>query len=386
MNELQKLVAEYVRNNGKLSKTKSDRLLQLIDIKTDLKKLPGIISDIYGARGIKKEMADDLLSGIVQSVSVGAGVTIRGQARVNSFKAWYTDYAYKPYGGKWSATVNDLSRVSEITKDIRQSIQAGRSWSMAAQNLHDRGIQSPDVAKDVQRIIDKARGVYGLTNDSIAYMEYKKEIAQVQKRINKLTRQDTSKLRRAYQDILDITNKSSAAQIESAIKYTGYFKERYNAERIARTEMGRAYGDAAFSDAIYNADVIGIKFMLSSGHPAPDICDLHCGADLFGMGAGVYPKEYAPEYPFHPNCLCSCVKIFEDEAEHATKDDYTPNGGKAFLNKLSAEEQRQILGASGREAFKEDPKSWEKIMEKKGYKYQEEKKATIPEKVLYGGK
>ncbi|MBE3141237.1 MAG: hypothetical protein IMZ61_00245 [Planctomycetes bacterium] len=386
MNELQKLIAEYVRNNGKLSRVKSDRLLQLIDIKTDLKKLPGIIRDIYGTRGIKKEMADDLLSGIVKSVSVGAGVTFRGVTRVNSFKAWYTEHAYVPYGGKWGSRVNDLTRVGEITRDIRQSIQAGRSWSAAAQNLSDKGIQRADVAKDVQRIIDKARGVYGLTNDSEAYQAYKAEIAVVQRRINTLTRQDTSKLRRAYQDILDITNKSSVAQVESAIKYTAYFKQRYNAERIARTEMARAYGDAAFSDAIYNEDVIGIKFMLSSGHSISDICDLHCGADLFGMGPGVYPKEYAPEFPFHPSCLCACVKVFQGEADHATKDDYNPNGGKAYLNKFSSDEQRQILGASGRDAFKENPKAWESIMEKKGYNGQEVKKPTIPEEVLYGGK
>jgi hypothetical protein len=335
---------------------------------------------------MKKELTDQLLEGVVKSVSVGAGVTIRGKARVNSFKAWYTEHAYVPYGGKWSARINDIARVGEITKDIRASIQAGRSWSMSAQNLHDKGIQSADVAKDIQRVIDKARGVYGLTNDSDAYQAYKAEIAKVQKRINTLTRQDTSKLRRAYKDILDITNKSSVAQIESAIKYTAYFKERYNAERIARTEMARAYGDAAFSDAIYNDDVIGIKFMLSSGHNIVDICDLHTGADLFGMGPGVYPKRYAPEFPFHPHCLCSMVKIFEGEANHATKDDYNPNGGKAFLNKLSADEQREILGVSGSDAFKDNPKGWEKIMEKKGYNGQEVKKATIPEKVLYGGK
>jgi hypothetical protein len=201
-----------------------------------------------------------------------------------------------------------------------------------------------------------------------------------------LTRQDTSKLRRAYQDVLDITNQSSAAQVERAIKYTSYFKERYNAERIARTEMARAYGDAAFSDAIYNDDVIGVKFMLSSGHVVPDVCDLHCGADLFGMGEGVYPKNYAPEYPFHPACTCSMVKIFEGEVEPATSKDYNPDGGRKFLNKLPAEKQREILGVSGREEFLDNPKKWEKVMESKGYKYQEKKTATIPKKVLYGGK
>lgn len=385
MNELQKLIAEFVRNNGRLSRVKSDRLLKLIDIKTDVNAIGAIVDSVYGTSGIKKELAEELLSGIVQSVSVGAGTTFRGRTRVNSFKAWYTERAYVPYGGRWSERINDIARVEEITRDIRASIQAGRSWSAAAQSLHDRGIQSADVAKDIQRVIDKARGVYGLTDDSEAYLAYKARVQAVQRRIDRLTRQDTSKLRRAYQDILDITNKSSAAQVEAAIRYTAYFKERYNAERIARTEMARAYGDAAFSDAIYNEGVVGVKFMLSSGHAIPDICDLHTGADMFGMGPGVYPKEYATEFPFHPNCLCSIVKVFQGEADHATKGDYNPDGGRRFLSRLSAEEQREVLGASGRERFKKDPGSWERIMEKKGYGGQEVKRATIPEKILYGG-
>jgi hypothetical protein len=385
-NDLQKAVEEFVKAHAIMSREKTDVLLDKIGIKTDLSTIGAIIRKEFGGAGVKKELADELLGGIMQAVTVGAGVTFRGKTRVNSFKAWYTEHAYVPYGGKWSSRINDLTRVGEITKDIRQSIQAGRSWQAAAQNLHDRSIQSADVAKDVQRIIDKAKGVYGLTNDSEAYQAYKAEVAIVQRRINQLTRQDTSKLRRAYQDILDITNKSSAAQVESAIKYTAYFKERYNAERIARTEMARSYGDAAFSDAIYNDDVIGIKFMLSSGHSISDICDLHCGADMFGMGPGVYPKEYAPEYPFHPNCLCACVKIFQGEVDPATKDDYDPAGGRKFLNKLSSEDQRDILGVSGRDDFKDDPNSWESIMEKKGYSGQEVKTATIPEGVLYGGK
>jgi hypothetical protein len=385
-NDLQKAVEAFVRENTAMSREKLDVLLNKIGIKTDLATIGPIIRREFGGAGVKRELADELLGGIMQAVTVGAGVTFRGRARVNSFKAWYTEHAYVPYGGSWSSRINDIARVQEITTDIRRSIQAGRSWQAAAQHLSDKGIQSADVAKDVQRIIDKARGVYGLTNDSEAYQEYKIAVSVVQRRINTLTRQDTSKLSRAYQDILDITNKSSAAQVESAIKYTAYFKQRYNAERIARTEMARAYGDAAFSDAIYNDDVIGIKFMLSSGHSIADQCDLVCGADLFGMGPGVYPKEYAPIFPIHPACLCNCVKIFQGEADHATKADYDPAGGRKFLNKLSANEQKQILGVSGREAFKENPKSWESILEDKGYAGQEKKTATIPEKVLYDGK
>jgi hypothetical protein len=390
LNELQKKVLAFVKNHRELAGVKSDILVNVLGIKTDIKNVGKIVDGVYGGTKYADELKFYLMTGTIDAVSIGAGVAIRGKAKVNSFKAWYTEYAYKPWGAtdkeKWSERVNNLNRLAEIKSDIRASIKAGQSMQQAAQFLHDKGIQKADVAKDIQKIIDKARTLHALSDDSEGYIKFKSEVAKVQKRINTLTRQDTSKLRRAYQDILDLTNKSSAAQVERAIKYTSYFKERYNAERIARTEMGRAYGDAAFSDAIYNNDVVGVKFMLSSGHPEPDECDAIAGADLYGMGAGVYPKNLAPSFPVHVNCLCSLVKVFDDEAKQATAKDYDPNGGKKFLEKLPESKRKQILGVKGAREFEENKNSWEDTIKRHGLKIKEKKEAIISKEILYGGK
>jgi len=56
----------------------------------------------------------------------------------------------------------------------------------------------------------------------------------------------------------------------------------------------------------------GVKYILSASHPKYDICDEITSADRHGMGPGAYPIDEAPEYPFHPNCLCIMTMVNEE--------------------------------------------------------------------------
>jgi hypothetical protein len=85
----------------------------------------------------------------------------------------------------------------------------------------------------------------------------------------------------------------------------------YEALRLARTEMTSAYGEATVMAGMVSPSCNGIKFILSSSHPKPDICDDITGADNYGLGTGVYPIDEAPVYPFHPNCLCITLTVNE---------------------------------------------------------------------------
>lgn len=381
MNKIQKAVAEYERKNGAFQKNVSDALIGTISEKDSPAVIAKKVNKIYRQYGVRQESKRLLLDYLTVSVSIAIGEPITG-GRIKSFKLWYLENAYSAAGVPIKTVLNDAVDVLAVKKEITRSMAANSSWRKAAQDLSDKKIVVGDVAKDVQTIIDKARGVYGLTNESEAYQEYKKAVAVVQRRINRLTDQDTSKLRRAYQDILDITNKSSVAQVDRAVKYASYFKARYNSERIARTEMARAYGDATFTDAIYNDEMIGVQFTLSSGHDASafDVCDVHCGSDLYGMGAGIYPKTQAPEYPFHPHCLCNISQVMRGETSDPGK--YQPKQVQKYLDGLSEQKRRELLGIKGAEAFDRNPKSWDKNL--RNWNGQEKKEPTIPKKVLYG--
>lgn len=86
----------------------------------------------------------------------------------------------------------------------------------------------------------------------------------------------------------------------------------YEALRLARTEMTRAFGDATLRAAREDPSAMGVQFELSSSHPVYDICDVHTAADDYGLGKGTYPLDAAPDYPFHPNCLCIMTIATED--------------------------------------------------------------------------
>ncbi|MFC3874856.1 hypothetical protein [Neisseria musculi] len=94
----------------------------------------------------------------------------------------------------------------------------------------------------------------------------------------------------------------------------------YQAERLFRTELIRAHGEAYMGMAFETEGVRGVRFMLSPRHPKPDICDTHASSDLYGLGAGVYPNRESCPWPAHPNTFSYVVAVFDDEAGGSGKD------------------------------------------------------------------
>lgn len=77
---------------------------------------------------------------------------------------------------------------------------------------------------------------------------------------------------------------------------------RYNAMRLARTEINNAFREANVLSAEKAPWVEGVKWNLSASHPKADICDTWASQDLYGMGNGIYPPPSTPRD--HPNGLC----------------------------------------------------------------------------------
>lgn len=104
---------------------------------------------------------------------------------------------------------------------------------------------------------------------------------------------------------------------------SGAEPELWKAERVLRTEINRAHGEAYMAGAEQTPGFAGFKFLLSSRHPAPDICDLLAAQNLHGLGPGVYPTREQTPWPAHPNTLSFVVVVFEEditEADRAGKE------------------------------------------------------------------
>lgn len=92
----------------------------------------------------------------------------------------------------------------------------------------------------------------------------------------------------------------------------------YESLRLARTEMATAFGNGTIESAKVNPANKGIQWRISNAGVTCDICLDHSKLNT-GLGAGVYPVDELPDYPAHPNCLCTLVEINEDTDDFVDK-------------------------------------------------------------------
>ncbi|MFZ4286641.1 hypothetical protein [Variovorax sp. HJSM1_2] len=107
--------------------------------------------------------------------------------------------------------------------------------------------------------------------------------------------------------------------------------EVWKAERVLRTEINRAHGEAYMQGGEGTPGFAGWRYLLSPQHPKPDICDLLAAQNLYGLGPGVYPTRAACPWPAHPNTLSFVEMVFESEvtdADRAGKETVTDAMGR----------------------------------------------------------
>lgn len=81
----------------------------------------------------------------------------------------------------------------------------------------------------------------------------------------------------------------------------------YATRRLARTETTAAAGRATIAASEVNPFVDGIQWRLSVSHKCCDICDVYAAG---GENAdGVYTIDNVPQYPAHPNDMCSLLPV-----------------------------------------------------------------------------
>lgn len=81
-----------------------------------------------------------------------------------------------------------------------------------------------------------------------------------------------------------------------------------NALRLSRTELGKAYTQAAAAWAKGKEWLAGVRIALSSAHNVTDDCDDIAGDKVYDA------DEAADLLPVHPHCMCYLVYIFKEDA------------------------------------------------------------------------
>lgn len=142
---------------------------------------------------------------------------------------------------------------------------------------------------------------------------------------------------------------ADALATRAADLMTGEGGAEFQAQRLFRTEINRAHGEAYMMSGADHPDFAGWRFLLSPAHPEPDICDLLSEQNLYGLGPGVYPDRESCPWPAHPNTLSFVQIVFKDEiseADRAGKE--TP---MQALGRLSGDRREGVLGKGKTELY-----------------------------------
>lgn len=313
------------------------------------------------------------LVGVLAATSIGYGGEYKD---VNIARQFFLKH-------KWPDGLNLSRRVLKgynenvklIKREISDSINRLNAWNKTAKTIQNTNLIKADIAGHMWELIRHGRR--NLTDSPATSKLYERAVRKSQREIERLAANGspTKRLQKAYQNVIKATESGSKVALTNAINRAVKAKANYNAQRIARTETARAYGQGEF--LAYQSDdlIMGYRSVLSSRHPRVDICDMFAEANFYGLGNGVYPKTDGPPYPYHPHCLCVLEPVY-GETKRAS---FKRSAGKEYLESKPVK-ARQILGKGRSEAFKGSPDKWQKLTP--NYNGMERHKPEIPKELF----
>jgi len=244
------------------------------------------------------------------------------------------------------------ARVFSILKDVSSG---KRTLTEIARMIYDGyGYRSKEVMI-VHRELPKY--IQDYLRGSITKKQFEREISKLR----------TKPLRTANKAIVKAIDEMNEISIKSALKTHLEEKSRYYANRIAQTEQQRAITLSMAKEYLNDEEIEFMKFRMSSRHPMVDICDYYANLDV-GYGRGIIQKKDMVTLPLHPHCMCRYDPYYKRAEKRKPK---------SYMDGLSEEKQKAILGGwDNLKKFKsgEPP---EKIFNDSREKYKIKKVATL---------
>lgn len=184
--------------------------------------------------------------------------------------------------------------------------------------------------------------------------EQSRDIRLAAENIDRLARNGAPNmaLKAGYSKLLKAVEGNNEKAIQNAINVAINEKSRYIADRIARTEMARAYADGFFSKHNNDPDVIAYEYELSTRHPVFDICDMYASSNMFNLGKGIYPKDRIPLIPVHPHCLCTYSVLYKGQIDLSKRRNQQHQAIAKWLGGLDEKHAVQVMGREGYNLFK----------------------------------
>lgn len=246
----------------------------------------------------------------------------------------------------------------EVAAIVRQHAQGLQQARALALSLYD-GYNPRDGIKRPLEGVARAelpKALRELTSNPGPRQDLTLLLDQMQQQASRLK---SEALKAGYMEALKAWGQGKGAEVlKQRLWVAEREKTRYMANRIAQTELARAYQDKVAGQIMDDDTITVVQVKLNPRHPLPDICDLHARADLWGLGPGLYPKAKAPKPPFHPHCWCRLVTRPDKTDELARERE---DAVRQWLRTLPAAEAARILGNRQRLDYVLNGADWEKI-------------------------
>ena len=298
------------------------------------------VDQAYRENPVMKVMYDEMRAQIRAEAERGYGATLPQGLTDRLFT-----HAWTPDGLTLSERTTHASILVRelVARTISAQIKKSASYRQASLAIFDGYkmggvIPVQDVPKYLQETIAAARHA-GIPRD-----EMMKMLKPVRRQIERGT---TAGMRAAYSQLVDALEAQNEKALNRAIFTATQERTRYFADRIARTEMARAYQDGFLLRWDNNDDCVAYQWKLSGRHPRYDICDLYAKANLYGLGAGVFPKDKVPRLPAHPHCMCFLKPVIRGMMDNETPTERIEEGGREYLDSVDLYHRQMLLGIHG---------------------------------------
>lgn len=313
---------------------------------------------------------EDWLQVNVAQVIVGTAQDALGKEAASTLStAAILEALSNPWDGSGltlSEKIHGASNVmlNDVITTLRAQIRRNKTVKDTAQALYD-GYKSGHVVREQQlpQYLDELTRWTRRSRENLSQEELKdlqRSIRKVRYQADDLVddRSTYNHFRTSLRELMDKLEHGSEKAAQRALQNAIQEKSRYVAERIARTEAARARYDAFLARYGEDDSVVAYQWKLGSRHPAEDICDMYAHADLYGLGAGVFPKDKVTAQPAHPHCLCHYAPVYEPEIKGKERSYRVEKNGNAWLKNQPLSLRQAILGVKGEKEWQRGRVSW----------------------------
>lgn len=293
---------DFSKGYDKLSKETIKGLRKELTPRSNVEKTTAkVLRDV----GFVAEVTTGTMDGVVSGVVAG-GVAIKNEV---GFRNWWLNKHWDNQALTLSQTIAKQGWVEIIAGEINKGFAQAKTWVEIAEDVNKTTFIEGNLPKHLKELDRAAKNA--LSGDKKALAQYRKAVKKSVKQVNRLAKggAPTDRLKQAYTGVITATEKGSVKAINNAIVRAVDEKARYNAQRISRAESARAYAQGIVTNADEDEDITAIQWVLGTRHNVIDICDFNAGANLYGMGPGVYPKDRVPAHPAHPHCIPEGEKV-----------------------------------------------------------------------------